>query len=78
MRENIIIELSNGICSLNAGKDRFALSCSMEIDSKGKVISGDVYKSVIRVTERMSYTDVNKILNNYFYTPIYQAITYFT
>ncbi|MBQ7409876.1 MAG: ribonuclease R [Clostridia bacterium] len=58
------VELSNGICSLNAGQDRFALSCSMEIDSKGNVISGDVYKSVIRVTERMSYTDVNKILNN--------------
>ena len=58
------VELSNGICSLNAGQDRFALSCSMEIDNKGNVISGDVYKSVIRVTERMSYTDVNKILNN--------------
>ena len=57
-------ELSNGICSLNAGEDRFALSCSMEIDNKGNVISGDVYKSVIKVTERMSYTDVNKILNN--------------
>lgn len=57
-------ELSNGICSLNAGEDRFALSCSMEIDKKGNVISGDVYKSVIKVTERMSYTDVNKILNN--------------
>ena len=57
-------ELSNGICSLNAGQDRFALSCSMEIDNKGNVVSGDVYKSVIRVTERMSYTDVNKILNN--------------
>ena len=57
-------ELSNGICSLNAGEDRFALSCSMEIDSKGNVISGDVYKSVINVTERMSYTDVNKILND--------------
>ena len=57
-------ELSNGICSLNAGEDRFALSSSMEIDSKGNVISGDVYKSVINVTERMSYTDVNKILND--------------
>lgn len=57
-------ELSNGICSLNAGEDRFALSCSMEIDKKGNVISADVYKSVIKVTERMSYTDVNKILNN--------------
>lgn len=57
-------ELSNGICSLNAGQDRFALSCSMEIDSKGNVISSDVYKSVIKVTQRMTYTDVNKILNN--------------
>jgi len=56
-------ELSNGICSLNAGKDRFALSCSMEIDNKGKVLSVDVYKSVIKVTERMTYTDVNKIIN---------------
>ncbi len=57
-------ELSNGICSLNAGQDRFALSCLMEIDEKGKVIASDVYKSVIRVTERMSYTDVNKIITN--------------
>lgn len=58
------VELSNGICSLNAGEDRFALSCSMEINDKGQVISSDVYKSIIKVTERMSYTDVNKILNN--------------
>lgn len=56
-------ELSNGICSLNAGQDRFALSCSMEIDGKGNVVSSDVYKSVIRVTERMTYTNVNKIIN---------------
>ena len=58
------VELSNGICSLNAGEDRFALSCLMEIDKDGIVVASDVYKSVIRVTERMSYTDVNKILNN--------------
>ena len=58
------VELSNGICSLNCGKDRFALSCSMEIDAKGNVVSVDVYKSVIRVTERMTYTNVNKIINN--------------
>ncbi len=58
------VELSNGICSLNAGENRFALSCIMEINNKGQVISGDVHKSVIKVTERMSYTDVNKILNN--------------
>lgn len=56
-------ELSNGICSLNAGEDRFTLSCSMEIDSKGKVISGKIYKGIINVTERMNYTDVQKILD---------------
>ena len=55
-------ELSNGICSLNAGEDRFTLSCVMEIDQKGKVISSEIYKGIIRVTERMSYKDVQKIL----------------
>ncbi len=57
-------ELSNGICSLNEGENRFALSCIMEIDNNGQVLTGDVHKSVIKVTRRMSYTDVNKILNN--------------
>ena len=57
-------ELSNGICSLNAGEDRFTLSCSMEINEKGEVISSDVYKAVINVTERMTYTNVQKILDN--------------
>lgn len=56
-------ELSNGICSLNAGEDRYTLSCSMEINSKGKVISSEVYKGVICVTERMCYKDVQKILD---------------
>ena len=56
-------ELSNGICSLNAGEDRFTLSCSMEIDNKGKVLSAEIYKGIINVTERMSYTDVQKILD---------------
>ena len=56
-------ELSNGICSLNAGEDRYTLSCSMEIDKKGKVISSSVYKGIINVTERMTYTDVQKILD---------------
>ena len=58
------VELSNGICSLNAGKDRFAISCIMEINAKGQVISYDIFKSVINVTERMSYTNVQKILDN--------------
>ena len=56
-------ELSNGICSLNAGEDRFTLSCSMEINKKGQVVSSDVYKAVINVTERMTYTNVQKILD---------------
>ena len=56
-------ELSNGICSLNAGEDRFTLSCTMEIDQNGKVVSSEVYKGIINVTERMSYTDVQKILD---------------
>ena len=57
-------ELSNGICSLNAGEDRFTLSCTMEIDKKGNVKSSEIYKAVINVTERMTYTDVQKILDN--------------
>lgn len=56
-------ELSNGICSLNAGEDRLTLSCSMEINNKGEVVSAEVYKGVINVTERMNYHDVQKILD---------------
>ena len=55
-------ELSNGICSLNAKEDRLAISVFMEIDENGKVISEDVKKSIIRVTERMNYSDVTKII----------------
>lgn len=57
-------ELSNGICSLNAGEDRYTLSCTMEINKKGKVVSSKVYKAIINVTERMTYKDVQKILDN--------------
>ncbi len=56
-------ELSNGICSLNAGEDRLTLSCSMEIDKQGKNVSAEVYKGIINVTERMNYHDVQKILD---------------
>ena len=56
-------KLSNGICSLNAGKDRLALSCTMIINKNGQIVESDIYKSVIKVTERMSYTDVQKILD---------------
>ena len=57
-------ELSNGICSLNQGQDRLTLSCTMEIDKNGKVVDSDIYKGVINVTRRMSYHDVQKILDN--------------
>ena len=56
--------LSNGICSLNAGVDRLALSCLMTIDKKGEVVGHDIVESVIRVDRRMSYTSVKKILED--------------
>ena len=56
-------ELSNEICSLNAGQDRYTLSCSMEITPKAKIVNSDIYKAVINVKERMNYTDVQKILD---------------
>ena len=57
-------KLSNGICSLNAGEDRLALSCLMTIDQKGEVVSHEIVESVIRVDRRMSYTSVKKILED--------------
>ncbi len=56
--------LSNGICSLNAGEDRLALSCLMDIDQKGNVVNYEIAESVICVDRRMSYTDVKKILED--------------
>src|SRR5699024_10340878 len=55
--------LSNGICSLNPNVDRLTLGCEMEIDSRGKVIDHSIFQSVIQSKERMTYKDVNKILN---------------
>ncbi|WP_409306083.1 ribonuclease R [Peribacillus sp. SCS-155] len=54
--------LSNGICSLNPRVDRFTLSCEMEITPKGEVVEHEIFQSVIKTTERMTYGDVNKIL----------------
>ena len=54
--------LSNGICSLNEGLDRLALSCLMDIDEKGQVTGHQIVESVIRTNHRMSYTQVKKIL----------------
>ena len=55
-------QLSNDICSLNAGQDRLALSCIMDVNPAGQVFNYDIQKSVIKVQERMNYGDVNKIL----------------
>ncbi len=57
-------KLSNGICSLNAEVERLALSCDMEIDDKGKVVKHKIYKSLIKINKRMSYTVVNDLLTN--------------
>lgn len=54
--------LSNGICSLNAGEDRLALSCIMTINEKGCVIDHKIAETVVHIDERMSYTSVKKIL----------------
>ncbi len=54
--------LSNGICSLNMKEDRLALSCLMTLDAKGNVIDHEIVETVINVDQRMSYTEVNKIL----------------
>ena len=58
-------KLSNGICSLNAGVDRLALSCLMEIDDKGNVVGHEIAETVINVDRRMSYTSVKKIVEDH-------------
>ena len=56
-------ELSNGICSLNAGVDRLAMACEMKLDKAGRVVDYKIFPTVIHVFKRLSYTQVNKFLD---------------
>ena len=58
-------KLSNGICSLNAGTDRLALSCLMDFDLKGNLTGHKISETVIQVDERMNYSDVNELVTNH-------------
>lgn len=55
-------KLSNGLCSLNPGVNRFTLSCMMKINKNGEVVHSEIFESVIKTTERMTYTDIAKII----------------
>ena len=57
-------KLSNGICSLNAGTDRLALSCIMEVDAQGTVLDHRIAGTVIHVDRRMTYTAVNAVVTD--------------
>ena len=58
------IELSNGICSLNPNEDRYAVSCSLEIDHSGRIVNEEVFLSVIKSKKKMNYDAVQDILEN--------------
>ena len=57
-------KLSNGVCSLNPKVDRLALTCFMEIDKNGKTVDHEIVETIIKTNERMTYTDVTKILRD--------------
>ncbi len=56
-------KLSNGICSLNEGVDRLVLACEMEYDKAGKLVNYEISEGIIRSAHRMTYNNVNKMLN---------------
>ena len=68
-------KLSNGICSLNPNVDRLAQSCIMEIDSKGNVVSHEIFESVIRSRIQMTYKKVNNWLENHVVEEGYEPYT---
>lgn len=63
-------QLSNGICSLQEGKDRLVLSCLMEIDGSGQILSHEICEGVIHSNARMTYTDVNALIEEYEDAPV--------
>ena len=60
--------ISNNLCSLNPQQEKLVIACEMEIDRQGKVVNSDIFPSVIKTVHRMTYTNVNKILNDDFET----------
>ncbi|MBR5913597.1 MAG: ribonuclease R [Selenomonadaceae bacterium] len=57
------VELSNGICSLNANVDRLVMACEMKINSEGKIIDYKIFPTTIHVYRRLSYTQVQKFID---------------
>lgn len=57
-------ELSNGICSLNEKVDRLVMACEMEIDHDGKIINHDIFEAIINNKHRMTYSNVNAMLED--------------
>ena len=57
------VKLSNNLCSLNEAQERLTMSCLMEIDDKGKIVSYKISPSVIKTTYRMTYNNVNKMIH---------------